>query len=188
MLSHFQSFQIQTFDSSSVSFVFLYFLGCQTALTATIQYPCLIVFRLCLCYILILFNLLTMKAAINVTMMLGVIRPRVASCGSSASVNESFPHLLIQNLLFVVFIVWKFEDLFLKFDSFLIIKVLLFQDFRQSLQASQPVVSTSRVASIAEKEVLIFVFLLFIYSSTMVHFIEKEIWVCLHIWRKSNLC
>ncbi|KAK4576076.1 hypothetical protein RGQ29_026864 [Quercus rubra] len=54
-----------------------------------------------------------MKAAINVTMMLGVIRRRVASCGSSAS------------------------------------------DFRQSLQASQPVVSTSRVASIAEKEVLL---------------------------------
>ncbi|XP_050246863.1 dihydrolipoyllysine-residue succinyltransferase component of 2-oxoglutarate dehydrogenase complex 2, mitochondrial isoform X2 [Quercus robur] len=112
MLSHFQSFQIQTFDSS-VSFVFLFFLGCQTALTATIQYPCLIVFRLCLCYISILFNLLTMKAAIDVTMMLGVIRRRFASCGSSVSV------------------------------------------FRQSLPASQPVVSTSRVSSIAEKEVLL---------------------------------
>nr|POE83011.1 hypothetical protein CFP56_42954 [Quercus suber] len=54
-----------------------------------------------------------MKAAINVTMMLGVIRRRVTSRGSSASV------------------------------------------FGQPLKASQPVVSTSRVASIAEKEVLL---------------------------------
>ena len=56
----------------------------------------------------------------------------------------------------MVCIVWKFEVLFFKFDSFLIINVLLFQVFGQTFQASRPVVSTSRVSSIAEKEVPIF--------------------------------